>query len=124
MLVTSKPTFPNNAALAEGLRVKLSGGYLPAAGAADDELGTMEQLTLADSTIGTVLPLDWFGVRHMIASEAISQYQTVYAAASGKIATSGTLIRGIAMEAASGNGSVIKVLTARASITGTVARSN
>jgi len=124
MLVNQKPTFPNNAALAEGLRVKLSGGYLVAAGAAEDELGTLEQHTLAADTYGTVCPLDTPGVEHMIASEAIAQYQTVYAAADGKIATSGTLIRGMAMEAASGDGSVIKVFKRRASITGTVARSN
>jgi len=124
MHVNEVPTFPNNSALAEGLRVKLSGGYLTAAGAAEDELGTMEGLTLADDSTGAVLPLDEAGVRHMIASEAIAQYETVYAAASGKVATSGTLIRGIAMEAASGNNSVIKVLAGRASITGTVARSN
>ncbi len=124
MHVAEVVTFPNNSALLEGLRVKLSGGYLTAAGAAEDELGTMEMRTLAGDGSGSVLPIDEEGVRHMIASEAISQYQTVYAAASGKIATSGTLVRGMAMEAASGDGSVIKVFTQRASITGTVARSN
>lgn len=124
MLVATKPTFPNNAALSEGLRVKLSAGYLVAADSTDDELGTLEQIVLATDTVACVLPIDHPGVRHMILSEACSQYQTLYAAASGKVATSGTLIRGIAMEAGSGDGSVVKVMTARASITGTVARSN
>ena len=124
MHVASKPTFPNNAALAEGLRVKLSGGYLVAAGAAEDELGTMEMRTLANELSGTVLPMDMSGVRQMIMSEAGSKYQTVYAAASGKIATSGTLIRGVLLEDCGGDNSVVKVLAARASITGTVARSN
>lgn len=124
MHVAEMPNFPSNSALAEGLRVKLSGGYLAAASGSEDELGTMESLTLAGDLSGTVLPIDEAGVRHMIASEAITQYATVYAAASGKIAASGTLIRGVSMEAASGNNSVIKVMTGRASITGTVARSN
>jgi len=124
MLVSTFPTFPNNSALAEGTRVKLSGGYLVAADDDEDELGTIEQSVLATDTVATVLPLDHHGVRHMIASEAVTLYATVYAAASGKIATSGTLIRGVALEAASGDGSVIKVLAGRASITGTVARSN
>jgi hypothetical protein len=70
MHVASKPNFPNNAALAEGLRVKLSGGYLVAAGAAEDELGTMEMRTLANELSGTVLPIDKSGVRQMIMSEA------------------------------------------------------
>ncbi|WP_425618036.1 hypothetical protein NA78x_001729 [Anatilimnocola sp. NA78] len=122
MLVATKPTFPSNSALAEGLRVKLSAGYLVAAGAAEDELGTMEMRTLTNDTIGTVLPVDSPGVRHMIMSEAGSKYQTVYAAAGGKIATSGTLIRGVLLEDASGNNSVVKVMTARASISGAVAR--
>lgn len=124
MLVTELPSFPNNAALAEGTRVKYSAGYLVAASGSEDELGTIEQRVLATDTMAAILPLDAPGIRHMIASEAITQYATVYAAASGKIATSGTLIRGMAMEAASGSGSVIKVWTGRASITGTVARSN
>jgi len=123
MHVAEIPNFPSNSALAEGLRVKLTGGYLIAASGSEDELGTMESLTLAGDLSGTVLPIDEAGVRHMIASEAINLHATVYAAASGKVATTGTLIRGIAMEAASGNNSVIKVMTGRASITGAVARS-
>lgn len=124
MHVASKPTFPNNAALSEGLRVKISGGYLVAAGAAEDELGTMEMRTLASELSGTVLPLDMSGVRQMIMSEAGSKFQTVYAAAGGKIATSGTLVRGMLLEDCGGDNSVVKVLAARASITGTVARNN
>lgn len=112
MLVATKPSLPNNSALAEGTRVKLSAGYLVAASAAEDELGTIEQRVLASDTSATVLPINHPGVRHMIASGAISQYATVYAAASGKIASSGTLLRGVALEAASGDGSVIKVMFA------------
>jgi hypothetical protein len=122
MFVTAKPNFPSNSALAEGLRVKLSGGNLAVAAGNEDELGTLEMHTLAGDLSATVLPIDTQGVRHMVASEAITQYATVYAAAGGKIAASGTLIRGVAMEAASGNGSVIKVMTVRASTSGAVSR--
>lgn len=124
MLTNDYPTFQNNSALGKGIRVKLSGGYLVAAGAAEDELGTLNDLTLASTPNAAVLPIEYFGARKMVASEAVTQYATVYAAAAGKIATSGTLIRGIALEAASGNNSIIWVLTQRSSITGTVARSN
>lgn len=124
MLVSKKPTFPSNSALGEALRVKLSGGYLVVAADNEDELGTLEQRVLSTDLSGTVLPLDEAGVRHFVASEAISENQVFYAAAGGKVATSGTLIRGVALEAASGNGSVFRGLAARSSITGTVARSN
>ncbi len=119
MLVATKAvTFPNNAALAEGTRVILSAGYLVAGGSTDDELGTIEQRVLATDPTAAVLPIDFPGVRHMIASKAIAIYTTVYAAASGKVSDSGTLVRGMTMEAASGDGSVIKVLFVRASVTG------
>jgi len=124
MLVSMLPSIPNNSALAEGLRVKLSGGYLVVAGAADDELGVLERRVLATDNVAAVIPLDSPGVRHGVLSEACSLHQTLYAAAGGKLATSGSLIRGTALEAGSGDGSTIKYLPARASITGTVARSN
>lgn len=110
MWVSKLPTFPNNSALAEGTRVKMSAGFLVAASGSEDELGTIEQRVLATDSTATVLPINAYGVRHMIATAAITQYATVYAAAAGKIDVSGTLLRGMAMEAASGAGSVIKVL--------------
>jgi hypothetical protein len=123
MLVTDLPSLPNNSALAEGLRVKMSAGYLVVAGAADDEAGVLNRRVLATDNVAPVIPLDDEGVRHMVASEAITQFATVYAGANGKIAASGSLIRGLALEAASGDGSVIKVLPGRASISGAVPRS-
>lgn len=112
MRVSQFPTLPNNSALAEGTRVKMSAGYLVAASSSEDEIGTIEQRVLAGDTVANVTPINWAGVRHMIAAGAITQYATVYAAASGKIDSTGTLLRGMAMEAASGSGSVIKVLFA------------
>lgn len=112
MWVSKLPAFPNNSALAEGTRVKMSAGFLVAASSSEDEIGTIEQRVLATDTVATVLPINAYGVRHMIAAGAITQYATVYAAASGKIDATGTLVRGMAMEAASGAGSVIKVIFA------------
>lgn len=123
MHVASKQTFPSNSELLEGLRVKLSGGYLVAAGADEDEFGTIEMRVLANDTLGTVLPIDTPGVRHMVAAGPVTYGNTVYAATAGRIAATGTLARGIALESASGAGSVIKVFTVRASIPGTVSRS-
>ena len=100
----------------------MSGGFLVAASGTEDELGTIEQRVLASDPLASVLPIMNACVRHMIANSAITAPETVYAAASGKIDNTGTLIRGVALEAASGNGSVIKVLTALASLTGTVTR--
>ena len=50
------------------------------------------------------------GTSKMTASAAISAGDLVYAAASGKIAATGTKLIGTAIDAASGNGSVIEVL--------------
>lgn len=110
MRVNDVPTFPNNSALARALRVTLSGGYLVVAGASTDEFGTLQDSVLATDTHASVLPLGYYGVREYVASGVISQYATVFAAASGKIAATGTLRRGVALEAASGDGSIIRVL--------------
>lgn len=109
MLVNEVHSYPNNSALADGLRVKLSGGYLVVADAGDDELGTIEQRVLATNTTAAVLPNLVEGIRHVVAAGAITQYATIYRAASGKVsATPNGSVWGIAIEAASGNNSVIR----------------
>jgi hypothetical protein len=108
-------TYPNNSAIAPFLRVKLSAGYLVAAGAADDELGILEGRTFATDTVGAVRALVPTETVRMVASGAISQFADVYRAASGKItATPNGKRIGIAMEAASGDGSQIEVLPLKA----------
>lgn len=104
-------SFPNNAALGRGIRVALSGGNLAAAGITDDEIGVMEELTLAADTKGSVrLPNSGQTVR-AVANGAITQYAEIYAAASGKVSATVSGPRwGIALEAASGDGSEIEVL--------------
>lgn len=111
MRTNSTPTFPNNAALGRGIRVKMSAGYLAAASGTEDELGTIADTVLATDTVASVIPIGESGVKQFVASAAITQYATVYAAASGKVtSTPGTLRRGIALEAASGDGAIIPVL--------------
>jgi hypothetical protein len=108
-------SYPNNAALAPFLRVKLSAGYLLAAGAGDDELGVLEGRTFATDTVGAVRGLVSSESVRMVAAGAITQYADVYRAASGKIsATPNGKRLGIALEAASGDGSQIEVLPAKA----------
>lgn len=112
MSYTEGPTksFPNNAALAKGLRVKLSGGYLAAAGATDVELGTMEYRTLATDEQGTVRLRTASGTNLFVASEAITAANPFYAAANGKVAATGTVYCGHAMEAATANNDLIEGL--------------
>jgi hypothetical protein len=104
-------TFPNNSAIAPYLRVKLTGGFLAVAAAADNELGILEQRTLATDTVGTVrLPTTDSTVR-ATAGGAIAAMATIYRAAGGKVST--TVVGnawGIALEAASGDGSQIECL--------------
>ena len=111
MHVNRYPSFPNSAALGRGLRVKLTAGVLAAAGASDDELGVLPEAVLASDTMASVIPNGTPGVVEMVAAVAITQYATVFTAAGGKIGVTATgLRRGIAMEAASGDNSIIKVL--------------
>jgi len=104
-------SFPNNSAISGNLRVKLSGGYLVAAGAADDEIGILEDRTFSTDPKGSVrMPATHETVR-VTASEAIAQYANVYPAADGKVSATDNGPRwGIALEAASGDGSQIEVL--------------
>jgi hypothetical protein len=107
---TPTKAFPNNAAIDPHLRVALSGGYLAAAGASTVELGTMERRSLAADEYGTVRLRTAQGTRKMVASGSITKGNPVYAAASGKIASSGTVYCGTALEASATDGDVIEVL--------------
>jgi hypothetical protein len=104
-------SFPNNAALAQGIRVLMSGGYLAAAGATSNDIGVMENRSFATDPMGSVRLSGTTVTQRMMASGAITQYADVYRAASGKIsATASGIPYGIALEAASGDGSLIEVL--------------
>lgn len=102
---------------ATALLVKLSGDHgVVLAGVADDPIG-VSYLAAGLGGFGTsgeqisVLMLRDGVVRPMTASAAITQGVNVYRAASGKVsATAVSAPIGVALEAASGNGSVIQVL--------------
>lgn len=106
-------TFTASGALTQWTRVRLNGSNkLAACGWTDtDCIGVVTRATFADGEEVAVLLRTAEGTMPMIASEAITAEAEVYAAASGKIATSGTVIVGEALEAASGNNSVIEVLS-------------
>lgn len=118
-------TFVASAAIGQYLRVKDNGSSkLTLAGASDKAIGVMEFPTYAADENATVRLRTAQGTVKMKASEAINAYALVYAAASGKIASTGSVIVGQAMEAASGNNSIIEVLPVHnddisATITGT-----
>jgi hypothetical protein len=106
----SAPTRPDTAAgaIAQHLRVKTPGA-LVVAGASDIEIGTMEIPATAAGP-ATVRLRTAEGTAKMVASEAITAGDPVYAAAGGKVAATGTVFVGNAMEAAGANNDVIEVL--------------
>lgn len=111
MRVNSTPTFLAGGALARYLRVKLSAGVLVVADAGDNELGTLDAQALAANQAMAVIPSDEPCVRKAVAAGAINQFANVYRAAGGKIsATANGPVWGVAMQAASGDGSEINVL--------------
>ncbi len=100
-------------AIAKHARVRLSSGYLVAAGVNEDDLGTLNDAVFADSVVRhvTVRSKHCPGTTKMIAASAIAQYADVYTAASGKMNdVQSTRKIGVALEAASGDGSIIEVL--------------
>jgi hypothetical protein len=123
---TPTRTFTAGAAIAQHLRVKLSSGKLAVAGASDVELGTTEYASFADLDVVSVRLRTAEGTAKMTASEAITSGNPVYAAAGGKVASTGTVYVGTALEAATADGDVIEVLRGpntdiTAAITGTTA---
>lgn len=116
-------TFQASAALAKYRRVRLSSGKLAYAGAANtDALGALVQATHAADEDVAVRLLNAQGTHPCVASEAISAGATVYAAANGKVAASGTVIVGVALDAATADNDIIEVLPAPAPVLGAIAR--
>lgn len=98
-------------ALAPYLRVTWNGSAVSAAGAAVRGHGTLDHRVLANDSQAVLVPFNAGGTRKMVASEALAKGATLYAAAGGKVTdTAGTVVVGIAMEAASGDNSIIEVL--------------
>ena len=108
----STPTkaFAAGAAIAQHLRVKLSSGVLAAAGDSDIEIGTMFEAALAANEVVPVLLRTAQGTRKMVASGAITGGNPAYAAAGGKVAATGTVYCGTALETTATDGDVLEVL--------------
>lgn len=105
----SPMTFTAGEALASFLRVKLAAKTAYLAGATDYGIGTV--IAGVASGINVAVRLDSHGGSHkMVAGGGITAGVKVYAAASGKIAATGTKLIGTALDTATGDGSVIEVL--------------
>jgi len=102
-----QPTFPVNAALEEGIRVKLnSSGELVAAGATDAEwIGHTSRKTFAAGELVSVRLRG--SVQEVVAAAAITNYSKIYTDASGKANDTqpeNGLLLGVAIEAAAADG--------------------
>lgn len=107
---TPTKTFNAGGAIAQHLRVTYTGGALAVAGADDAGIGTMENPSFASGDKVSVRLATAQGTRKMVASAAITSGVDVYAAASGKVASVGSVYIGKAMEAATNDGDVIEVM--------------
>jgi len=107
----SPKSFTSGEALGAFLRVKIAGATRAAwlADAADYGVGTVLEGVAISKDVAIRL-WEHGGSHKCVASGAISAGQKVYAAAGGKIAVSGTLLIGTALDAATADGSVIEVL--------------
>lgn len=106
---TNLKGLPAGGALGQYLRVT-GATALSLAGASTVELGTLENATFASGDLGQVRLRTANGTAKMVAAGAITAGAPVYAAASGKIASSGTVFVGTALEAAGADNDVIEVL--------------
>jgi hypothetical protein len=106
---TNLKGLPAGGALGQYLRVT-GATSLSLAGASTVELGTLESATFAAGDLGQVRLRTANGTAKMVAAGAITAGAPVYAAASGKIASSGTVFVGTALEAAGADNDVIEVL--------------
>ena len=98
-------------ALAPYLRVKLSANKIVVAEALDEELGVLDQRVLNADDAAAVLSLNGPHSVRMVAGGVIALHALVYGAADGKIkSTVNANFIGTALEAASGDGSLIEVL--------------
>lgn len=107
----SPKTFTSGEELGAFLRVKIAGATRAAwlADAADYGIGTVLKGVAVSKDVSIRL---WGhgGSHKCVASGVVAAGQKVYAAAGGKVAASGTLLIGTALDAATGDGSTIEVL--------------
>lgn len=111
-VTTRTKAFTAGGALGSNIRVTLSDGKLAAADASTVELGTTIQEAFADGDVVQVVLRSANGTVQFVASEAITAGNTFYAAASGKVASTGTVALGTALETTSADGDYMEGLRA------------
>lgn len=118
-------TFQAGGAIGRRIRVKLNASnQLAVADSTDtDWIGVTEQEAFAANEWIPVRLRTAQGTFVFTASEAVTASDALYAAASGKVATSGTVLVGEALEDASGDGSEFEGLVSPAAVLGAIARS-
>lgn len=115
MIEGPRKSFLAAAAIGANLRVKITDAStspptINVAGASDPSIGVVEDAVLAAGPC-TVLLANAQGTRKMVCSDAITGGNSVYAAASGKVASTGTLVEGKAMETTTANNDILEVLS-------------
>lgn len=86
-----------------------SDGTVALNGASDIPLGTIDNVESSTGLGQTILLLGKGATKKMVASEAIGVGARVFAAASGKVAASGTILLGIALTAAGQDDDILEV---------------
>lgn len=107
---TPTKSFRAGAARAQYLRVYSNSGTITTATASEQAIGVQQDESFASTDLVSILLKSKPGTMMMTASEAISAGAYVYAAAGGKVASTGTIKEGIALEASTANGDIIEVL--------------
>jgi len=104
-------TFQAGGVIEQFARVKLTAGKLAVCGADELGIGTIEIPALAADQYCPVRLWNAQGTRKIVAADAVTQYAEVYGAAAGRFDDIPSMARGgIALDAASGAGSIIELL--------------
>ena len=106
------------------LRVYMSGGKATLAGAAQADCGTLADNVLTANDLCTIIPAQTDDVVYMVAGGTFAKYATLYAAAAGTVDDSGSIVIGMALEAATAIGDIVAVVRYNTAITGSVTRAN
>jgi hypothetical protein len=113
---TPTKAFPAAAALGLYLRVTLTSGQAALAGAGTAGIGTIDTPSFAAGEPCTVRLWSAQGTRKMVAAGAIASGAPVYAAAGGKVSSTGALCVGRALEVAGADNDIIEVLAINADL--------
>jgi len=112
---TPTKRFEADGAIAQYARAKMDAdGKVTVCSASEAMDGTTEQEAFAAGDEVALRLRSAQGTRKMICSEAIAAGDLVYAAASGKVATTGTILEGKAVHATGADGDIVEVMSTEA----------